>query len=353
MGNNGTLENIDGTLKGTLTPTQQLKGVLSVPKQKSSINATINEVEVDGDKLGKDYNLQDLLVPGEGIEIEDNDDHTATIKVARGSGKLAADLIVSNPIGKYAMNDKIDKDTDFESIFRGLLSKTYYPTLTDPSLSVNYGAASLIKVGAMVPAQRATLNFNRGSINPQYTAESQYRAGEATGYAVNLSGASIQYSDSGSTNQFDIPTFTRNSTGNVTFNGSVNYAAGVQPKDSDGGNYQSPLPAGSKAASKTIEFILPFYWGKKAASSLVDFTGLTEDLSKKGQKNYRYSGANNEYLYIAYNSSYGNIKNIIDENNIDNIDSWNRTSLTVDGQNYNVYRSGFSITGSPSFTFKF
>ena len=313
----------------------------------------INTIVVDGDKIGADYSLQDLLVPGAGIEILDNGDHTATINFIGGGGELGADLVVSNPIGRYAMDDKIDAGTPFESIFRGLLSKTYYPSLTDPSLSVNYGAAALMKVGAMVPAQRATLNFNRGSINPQYTAESQYRAGEATGYSVALSGASIEYGDSGTGGQFDIPTFTRNSPGDVTLSGSVNYAAGVQPKDSDGGDYQSPLPAGSKSTSKTIEFILPFYWGKKAASSITDFAGLTEDLSKKGQKNYRYSGANNEYLYIAYNASYGNLKSILDENNFENIDSWAKSSLTVDGQNYTVYRSGFAITGNPPFAFKF
>lgn len=315
---------------------------------------SINGVIVIGEKYGAEYSLQNLLIAGENITIEDNGDHTATISAeGGGSGELEADLIVSNPIGKYAMNDKIDKGTGFETIFRGLLSKTYYPTLTDPSLSITYGVAALMKVGAMVAAQRATLNFNRGSINPQYTAESPYRAGEATGYSVSLSGASIQYSDSGTSNQFNVPTFTRNTPGNVVLNASVNYGAGVQPKDSDGGNYQSPLPAGSKSASKTIEFILPFYWGKKTAPSLTDFAGLTEDLSKKGQKTYTYTGANNEYLYIAYNASYGNLKSILDENNFENIDSWNKSSLTVDGQNYTVYRSGFAITGNPPFTFKF
>ena len=344
----------NGNITGRLSaPKESLTGQLD-PTGRPFSKAEINDVAVEGKKRGADYSLQDLLIPGENIEIEDNGDHTATIRAIGGSsGELEADLIVSNPIGRYAMDEKIDAGTGFETIFQGLLSKTYYPALTDPSLSINYGAASLMKVGAMVPAQRATLNYNRGSINPQYTAESQDRAGEATGYSASLSGASIQYSDSGAGNQFDIPTFTRNSPGNVTLNGSVNYAAGVQPKDSDGGDYQLPLPAGSKSASKTIEFILPFYWGKNAASSLTDFTGLTEDLTKKGQKNYRYVGANNEYLYIAYNASYGNLKNIIDENNIENIDSWEKSSLTVDGQSYTVYRSGFAITGSPSFTFKF
>lgn len=294
---------------------------------------------------------QDKLIPGDGISI--SDDNVISATGGTGGGELEADLVVSNPIGKYTMNETIDKGTAFETIFRGMLSKTYYPALTDSSLSVSYSAPALMKVGAMVPSQAATLNFNRGSINPQYTAESQYRAGEATGYSASLSGASVQYSESGSGRQFTIPAFTRNSVGNVTLNGTVNYAQGAQPKDSDGGNYQTPLPAGSKSASKTIEFILPFYWGKKSTPSITDLSGLTEDLSKKGQKTYTYSNANNEYLYIVYNASYGNLRSILDENNFENLDSWVKSSLSFEGQNYNVYRSGFAITGSPPFTFKF
>lgn len=312
----------------------------------------INGETVVGIKEGKDYNLQDLLIAGSGIVIEDNGDHTATISTDAGSGELGADLIVSNPIGKYAMDDVIPEGTGFESIFRGLLSKTYYPTLTDPSASISYGAAALMKVGAMVASMTATLGFNRGSISPQYTAESPYRAGEATGYSVNLVGASVQYSDSGSGNTFTVPTFTRNTPGNVILNATVSYEAGVQPKDSDGVDYQSPLPAGSKSASKTIEFILPFYWGKSKLPALTTLDGMTEDLSKKGNKSYSYV-ADDEYLYVAYNASYGNLKSILDENNFENIDSWDRAELAYDGHNYIVYRSGFSITGSPSFHFKF
>lgn len=269
------------------------------------------------------------------------------------TGELEEDLTVSNPIGKYAMGEVIAKGTPFEGIFRGLLSKTYYPALTDPSASIAYNVPSLMKVGASVSAMSATVTLNRGSINPQYTAESPYRSGEATSYRLQLTGASASYDETQASGSFSVPTFTRNSKGNVTVQATVNYAQGVQPKDSDGGDYQSPLPAGSKSASKTIEFILPFYWGKNVASSISDLTGLTEDLAKKGQRNYTYSNANNEWLYIVYDASYGDLAHIIDENNVDNIASWSKSSLTVDGQNYTVYRSGFAITGSPSFQFKF
>jgi len=265
-----------------------------------------------------------------------------------GGGELENDLVVSNPLGKYAMDDVIESGTGFETIFRGILSKTYYPNLTDPYATLTYNAAALVKVGSVVSGQHATIMFNRGSINPQYTAESNYRAGEATQYRVALVGASIAYNDSGANNDFVVPAFTRNMQGNVVLTGYVDYAEGVQPKDSDGADYQSPLPAGSKSASKTIEFILPFYWGKSAAAAITSLSGLTEDLSKKGQKTYTYANADDEYLYIAYDAAYGNLAHITDELNYENINVWQKSELAFEGHNYIVYRSAFAITGSPA-----
>ena len=156
-----------------------------------------------------------------------------------GSGELENDLIVSNPLGRYKMDDVISAGTEFEDIFRGLLSKTYYPTLTDPSASINYGAPTLAKVGSNISAMTATVGFNRGSINPQYSSDSPYRSGEATSYRVNLSGSSISYDETKTTTQFAVPSFTRTGKGNVTITATVSYSAGVQPKDSDGNNYQN------------------------------------------------------------------------------------------------------------------
>lgn len=315
----------------------------------------INDVTVVGNKTGEDYSLQNLLIAGEGITLEDNLDHTTTISVSggTGSGALTADLIVSNPLGKYTMNEVIAKDTSFETIFRGLLSKTYYPTLTDPSVSLSYGASTLVKVGNMIPALTATVNFNRGSINPQYTAESPYRSGVATSYTVNLTGASITYSDTKETNQFSIPTFTRNSKGNVVLNASANYEAGIQPKDSDGGDYKSPLPAGNKSTSKTIEFILPFYYGASDTTDVTSLEGLKEDLSKKGQKVYKITTAN-QHMTIVYDSSYGNLTSILDANNFELIQGWIKTTKVIDGQSYNVYVADIkTIDTDAQFTFKF
>lgn len=332
--------------RGVDLPIDYETGVKNKPK--------INGVELSGDMSAEDLHLQNQLVAGTNIDLVDNQDGTTTINaIGDGSSELSEDLVVSNPLGKYGMNDTIPEGTALESVFRGILSKTYYPALTAPSCSISYNVPALAKVGAQIASTAMQIAFNRGSISPKYTAESAYRSGDATNFNAILNGSTAVFNQNNASGNFTIPAFTRNSKGNVTLTATVSYLAGVQPKDSDGADYQTPLPAGTVSASKTIEFIIPFYWGIIGASAISTLEGLTEDLSKKGDKSYNYNGANNEYLYFVYDSAYGDLKSILDANNIENKDAFMKSTLEYEGQTYLVYRSNYAITGSPSFKFKF
>jgi hypothetical protein len=89
-----------------------------------------------------------------------------------------------------------------------------------------------------------TLTFSRGSINPAY-GTSGYRSGEATGYS--LDGGASQ-----SENTFNVTV----TSAKKSYQGAVSYGAGEQPKDSKGGDYDSPLPAGSvNSNTLTYEFV--------------------------------------------------------------------------------------------------
>lgn len=270
-----------------------------------------------------------------------------------GSTELETDLVVSNPIGKYAKDETIPAKTTLESIIRGMLSKTYYPTLNPPTASISFSLPSIAEVGEEIASGTATVTFNRGSIDPQYTAESGYRAGVATDFAVVLNNASVQFSDNNATGTFTIPAFTRNSKGTVTLSATVTHEAGVQPKDSDGGNYQTPLAAGTVQASKSCEFILPFYRGVSATATIADFTGLVKDLRKKENRTYTFDTVN-QYMVFAYDSSYGDLRSILDPNNFETISGWIVSTLTVNGQTYKVYVSDLPTTDTgAAYTFKF
>lgn len=271
-----------------------------------------------------------------------------------GGGELETDIVVNNPIGRYANGDTIAAGTDFETIFRGMLTNVYYPTLTNPSVSLTYNLPTYAKVGSTITSRAATLNFNQGSINPQYTATSPYRSGAATNYALATTGADTEYSDSStSSGSFTVAALTRATKGDITITGTVSYAAGVQPKDSDGNDYDSPLPAGSVTTSKKVSFIQPFYWGVADSKPIADFTGLTESVTAKGNKTVSYT-TNNQFMVFAYDASYGNITSILDPNGFEVIGGWTKTNLTVDGFNYFVWTADLATTDTgANFTFKF
>lgn len=260
---------------------------------------------------------------------------------AQGSGTadIETQFDVSNAVGRYSVGDNIAAGTPIETVIKNILTKVSVPTLTPPSANLAYSKAGFFKVGANIPSDTATLTFSRGSITPQYTAESEFRSGEATEYSIELTNADTSYSDSNLDGAaFTVPAFTKSSKGVVTLTGTVNYGAGVQPKDSDGNNYDSPLAAGSKTATKTLEFILPFVYGVSSTATITDFTGLTEDLTTKkaNKESYKFTTVV-QHPVIAYDSAYGDLASILDQNGFETISGWTASTLTVDGQSYKVY----------------
>lgn len=317
--------------------------------------ADIDQIELDiadlsASMLGVQARLDDM-VPiksiGNGLVYDDTTGELSA--TATGSAVTETAITVSNPIGRFTMNEVIPAGTPLEEIDRKLLQKVSVPTLTDPKAILTFTAPTLVKVGTTVSGGNATVTLDRGSINPAY-GTSGYRSGEATGYAISMTGAAASYSDNNDTGQFTVPDITRATPGKVTITGTASYAAGEQPKDSDGANYSTPLGAGSKSATKEIEFIAPFYYGATQTKPRTDLAGLTEDLSKKGAKTYTVA-TNSEYVTFAYDASYGDLRSIKDEGDQENIDGYTKTQITVDGIAYNLYISQF-LTVDPAAVYK-
>lgn len=160
---------------------------------------------------------------------------------------LGESLTVKEAQGKYKVGDVILKDTSLEDIIRNMLLKKNVPTLTEPSVTITGTGNKLLETGATQNVT-LTINFNRGSISPAYGTDG-YRAGEATAYSIN--GGSEQIEN----------TFTEIvAESNNSFIGKVNYAAGQQPKDDEGENYDEPKAAGSMNTSALVyEFVDPIY----------------------------------------------------------------------------------------------
>lgn len=164
-----------------------------------------------------------------------------------GSAELKSALTASVTVGGVAAGKSYGAGTELETILRDMLAPSLNPTLTNPSATMTGSGAKLLECGVTASATM-TITFNRGSIDPAY-GTSGYRSGEATGYKLN--GGASQ-----SGNTFNVTV----SESNATFTGTVDYAAGEQPKNSKGDNYGTPLPAGSvNTSAVNYEFVNPFY----------------------------------------------------------------------------------------------
>lgn len=270
-----------------------------------------------------------------------------------GSGSLQKAIVAAVDVGGIEVGDEFLVGTPYDDMWDALLNPTLYPTFTAPSASLSYSADTYYEVKSSIPAKTATESLNRGSISPAY-GTSGYRSGAATNYAIATSGADTEYSDSSaSSNTFSVPALTRSTKGNIVLTATVSYAAGEQPKDSKGNNYDSPLAAGSKTTSKTMQFIQAYFYGKSSTSTVSSFSGLSKSVTAKGEKKFNYT-TNNEYMVIAYDSSYGNLKTILDPNSFDVTSGWTKSTLTVDGFTYNVYVANSPTTDTDAqFTFKY
>lgn len=187
--------------------------------------------------------------------------------------KLDAVLNVTKTVGGIASGTSFSAGTSFETLWRYLLNPVEYPTFTTPSASISATGAKLLETGDTL-STTITATLNRGTISPAY-GTSGNRSGAATDYSLN--GGSAQAEN----------TFTETVTElNKTFQVEISYAAGEQPKDSIGGDYSSPLPAGSVTSNTiTYEFVNAL-WANTAAIATVAKLALVSKSAKLKEFNF-------------------------------------------------------------------
>lgn len=273
--------------------------------------------------------------------------------VSGGSGTISRAITAAIDVGGVDAGDTFAQGTSYDDMWDTLLNPTLYPTFTAPSASLSYSSDTNYAVGATIAAKTATVGYNAGAITLNGTKQAD-RGGAATNYAIATTGADTEYSDSSaSSGSFSVTALTRSTKGTIKITATVSYAQGPQPKDSKGNDYSTPLAAGSVSIDKTINFILPYYYGKSASTTVSDFTGLTSDVKAKGNKTYKFT-TNNEHMVFAYDSSYGNLTSILDPNGFEVLSGWTKNTLTVGGFSYFVYVADSATTDTnASFTFKY
>jgi hypothetical protein len=153
-------------------------------------------------------------------------------------------------------------------IIEDIAIATFTPTLVAPSNTFTDNQSATKEVGVLIPTIQFTATFDQGAITPQYPpTSSDKRSGlpntyNYTGTGLPSSVASAALSDVNNINNYTVLL------GSNTWSGSVSYDAGVQPYDSNGDPFDSPLPAGTTGSqSHTITGIYPWFYGKSAAGT--------------------------------------------------------------------------------------
>ncbi|MDD5648886.1 MAG: hypothetical protein PHF86_00470 [Candidatus Nanoarchaeia archaeon] len=187
---------------------------------------------------------------------------------------LDSSLLMPTAVGGYPIGTSVSElvgDT-FITMFDNLLFPTTNPTLTAPSRTFTLtlpGSATYIEIGADISIT-FTATFNRGSISPQYNADSPYRSGLPNNY--NYEGVGLIDVSSTALSNTQIISYNDVSIGwQPYWYSQISYDSGVQPFNNKGIIYDVSLAAGTTVLLSTrFEGVYPLY------ATTVDINTLTK-----------------------------------------------------------------------------
>ena len=189
----------------------------------------------------------------------------------RSLGELPVSVLYDNATPVPVTIGGIEAGTTFVEQTMGdmwdaLLYPTLYPTLVAPSSTFALTESGYHEIGEVVATLHFSATFNRGTIAPAY-GTSGYRSGLPNTYKYTGTGltnkTSTSLTDAETVSSYAVLIGAQNWTGAVAF------SIGEQPKDSKGGNYDSPLAAGDTATiTRTITGVYPWYATSVAIATL-------------------------------------------------------------------------------------
>ena len=171
-------------------------------------------------------------------------------------------LAMPNAVGGIAKGTKVSQleGKTYDEILDDLFFPTVNPTFTAPSASISFNSyAATQEVGAAGPTEA---NFTKSYSAGQITLNGVKQANRG---GSQILGDSFIYVN-GSVDNKTLPSTV--TLGNTTYKYRAAYEEGPQPKDNKGGNYSSPLAAGTVDSSAvTVNGTYPWYASTDAATS--------------------------------------------------------------------------------------
>ena len=260
---------------------------------------------------------------------------TDTQKAGEGGGKITEDIKVYGVCDQlgYSDGDIITKGEDYTSILKKLLQRIIHPTYVSPKLTLK--------------ADKTYIEANSNNmvvITPTFTKNN---AGNVTEYELFRDDVSIYTSNSigAFTDTFD------SSLGEVHYRCEVTYADGEILKN----NINEPDTVGqilgdTISATTKVTNVYPMYYG----SSVSDFNNanVTKIIQAKGNVAKKFTVYNAKVVF-AYPKSYGVLKSIINANNMETLNTYTITTITIDEVEYYCYMGNTTTIDNFSITFKF
>jgi len=252
-------------------------------------------------------------------------------------------------------------------LFEDILVPVQYPTLTNPNVSTSVFPTGTYEVGCILPLS-VTSTFNAGCINPQYSTTCSKRTCGVTDYIFTGSQVTGSYSCTTSPVTQTVTDYII-SAGTQTWSSCAKYLPGVQPYDSKGNVYSTPLVSGyTSSSASSLCGIYPWFWGNSASSPTANQT-LIDDGNKcmAGSTgsilvtNYNVTG---QYIWFAIPSTSTTKTKWQGSNSPSNCgtipgDLWNsKQVVSIDspsscwtGVNYDIYTSKYATSINYQMTF--
>ena len=307
--------------------------------------------------------LQGVTVP---IPISAEDGYFLQFNSSTGAYVLAdveAAIAYTNATPTPVTIGGIDAGTTFtdqtmSDMWDALLYPTLYPALVAPSSTFAMTESGYHEIGEVVATLHFSAAFNRGTITPAY-GTSGYRSGLPNTYKYTGTGltnkTSTSLTDAETVSSYTVLVGAQNWTGAVAF------SIGEQPKDSKGGNYDSPLAAGDTATiTRTITGVYPWYATSVAiatltkqalasmSSSYVQVTMIAEDGVDKQKAAFPdgWSAITGVQFYNTVSSAW----EWINGSKANSLLTWDVTAITetIQGNtiDYDLYTNNTATIGS-------
>jgi hypothetical protein len=258
---------------------------------------------------GGDTTLNFRKILGGGNTVVSQSGDTIIVFSSGGTGGGSGDTYnLSSPaaitVGGIASGTTLIGKTSFE-LFEELLVPTLYPTLIAPFSAISLTPSGTFEVGCNIATLCVDATYNPGAITPQYSSLSSCRSKGTTLYCFTGLGVGGPYGSTLFNYQVISPNYCVCAGANTA---SVHncYCVGVQPKDSKGNNYSTPLVAGDTAdVSASITGLFPYFWGKLASGSRPAVTnalitgGTKVIASSTGTVTITFNSSTSDYTWLA------------------------------------------------------